>query len=62
MLVRQLVLHVDHAHHAIARDDRRRKKRFVRVFPQTGKVLKPGIVVGLARNRQLPPFARHPSG
>ena len=62
VLVRQPVLHVDHAHHPVARDHRSRKKRLKVIFFQFAEFLEPRILIRLARDPHQPPLPRYPSG
>jgi hypothetical protein len=61
VLMRLAVLHVDHTHHAVARDDRGGKKCLESVFRQLAEIFKTRIAISFAGNRDEPPFARHPS-
>ena len=62
MLVRRTVLHVDHAHHPVPRDDRNGEKSFVGVLWQVAEVFEPWIPIRLPGDRQQTPFVRHPPG
>src|SRR5450759_2776146 len=57
----QAVLHVDHSHHPVARNQWRRKESVVAVLGQVGERLEPRVFVSLARDRYQPAFARHPT-
>jgi len=62
VLMRNAVLNVNYAHHAIARDHGSREKSFERILRQLAERFETLIVMASAGDRQQFPLAGHPTG